>query len=74
MNLGNPSERTILDLAQKILELTGSSSKIVFLPLPSDDPVKRKPDITVAKNKLGWEPKTGIMDGLKHTIEYFQDI
>lgn len=74
VNLGNPSERTILDLAQKILELTGSSSKIVFLPLPSDDPVKRKPDITVAKNKLGWEPKTGIMDGLKHTIEYFQDI
>lgn len=74
VNLGNPSERTILDLAQKIIALTGSKSKIVFMPLPSDDPVKRKPDITVAKNKLGWEPKTGIMDGLKHTIEYFQDI
>ena len=74
VNLGNPSERTILDLAQKIIELTSSKSQIVFLPLPSDDPVKRKPDITVAKNKLGWEPKTGIMDGLKHTIKYFQDI
>ena len=74
VNLGNPSERTILDLAQKIIELTSSKSQIVFLPLPSDDPVKRKPDITLAKNKLGWEPKTGIIDGLKHTIEYFQDI
>ena len=74
VNLGNPSERTVLDLAQKVLELTGSTSKISFMPLPSDDPVKRKPDISVAKAELGWEPKVDIMDGLKKTIEYFKTI
>ena len=74
VNLGNPSERTVLDLAQKVLELTGSKSKLSFMPLPSDDPVKRKPDISVAKAELGWEPKVDIMDGLKKTIEYFKTI
>ena len=74
VNLGNPSERTVLDLAQKVLELTGSTSKISFMPLPSDDPVKRKPDISVAKAELGWEPKVDIMDGLKKTIEYFKTV
>lgn len=74
LNLGNPSERTVLDLAQKIIELTESKSKIKFLPLPSDDPVKRKPDITLAKEKLGWEPKVDIIDGLKNTVEYFKSI
>lgn len=74
VNLGNPSERTVLDLAQKIIELTESKSKIKFLPLPSDDPIKRKPDITLAKEKLGWEPKVDIIDGLKNTVEYFKSI
>ena len=72
LNLGNPSERTILDLAQRILRLTGSASRIVFAPLPVDDPVRRKPDITLAKEKLGWKPTTGIDEGLKKTIEYFE--
>ena len=74
VNLGNPSERTVLDLAQKVLELTGSKSKLSFMPLPSDDPVKRRPDISVAKAELGWEPKVDIMDGLKKTIEYFKTV
>lgn len=74
VNLGNPSERTVLDLAQKIIELTNSKSKITFLPLPTDDPVKRKPDITIAKNKLCWEPKVDITDGLTKTIEYFKSL
>lgn len=74
VNLGNPSERTVLDLAQKIIELTNSKSKIVFLPLPSDDPVKRKPDISLAKKELNWEPKVDIVDGLTNTIEYFKHI
>ena len=72
VNLGNPSERTVLDLAQIIIELTKSKSKITFLPLPSDDPVKRKPDISLAKEKLNWEPKTEITEGLKATIDYFK--
>ena len=74
VNLGNPSERTVLDLAQKVVELTGTSSKLKFMPLPSDDPVKRKPDISVAKKELGWEPTVDIMDGLKKTIEYFETV
>ena len=72
VNLGNPSERTILDFAKLILELTGSKSKIVYKPLPSDDPTKRQPDITLAKTKLNWEPKVDIKDGLKYTVEYFK--
>lgn len=74
VNLGNPSERTVLDLAQKVIDLTGSKSKIKFLPLPSDDPVKRKPDISLAKKELGWEPKVDILDGLTKTIEYFKTL
>ena len=74
VNLGNPSESTVLNLAEMIKKLTDSKSKIVFKPLPSDDPIKRKPDITLAKNELGWEPKIDIEDGLKNTIEYFKTV
>lgn len=73
INLGNPEEITILELAYKIKELTGSRSQIVFKPLPHDDPVRRKPDITLARKVLGWEPKTSLDEGLKRTIEYFED-
>lgn len=71
VNLGNPSERTILNLAEIIIKLTNSKSKLVFMPLPQDDPTQRQPDITVAKRELNWEPKTDIEEGLKKTIEYF---
>lgn len=71
-NLGNPTEHTILEFARKIKELTGSSSEIIFKPLPKDDPTRRKPDITKAKEKLGWAPKTSLEAGLKKTIEYFR--
>lgn len=74
VNLGNPSERTVLNLAEMITELTESSSKIKFMPLPSDDPIKRKPDITLAEKELGWAPKTDIKDGLRKTIEYFKTV
>ena len=73
VNLGNPSERTILELAEIIIKKAETKSKIVFRPLPSDDPVKRKPDITLAKNKLGWEPVIGIEEGLDLTIDYFKN-
>lgn len=71
VNLGNPTERTILEFAELIIKLTNSNSKIVYKPLPCDDPARRKPDITLAKEKLGWEPKVSIEDGLLKTIEYF---
>ena len=71
VNLGNPSERSILDFAKYIIELTNSNSKIVFKELPQDDPVQRKPDITLAKQELGWEPNVDIKAGLMKTIEYF---
>ena len=74
VNLGNPAERTILDFAKLILEFTGSKSKIVYKPLPSDDPTKRQPDITLAKTKLDWEPKVDIYDGLKQTVIYFEQL
>ena len=74
VNLGNPSERTVLNLAEIILEMTGSKSKITYKDLPSDDPIKRKPDITKAQEILGWEPKVDIKDGLAKTIEYFKSI
>ena len=74
VNLGNPSERTILDFAKLIIELTGSKSKIIYKPLPSDDPTQRKPDITLAKEKLGWEPMVNIEEGLLKTIEYFKEL
>ncbi len=71
VNIGNPEEYRIIDLANKIIELTGSRSKLKFLPLPQDDPKQRRPDITLAKQKLGWEPKVPLDQGLKKTIEYF---
>ncbi len=74
VNIGNPGEFTILELAQKVIELTGSKSKIVFKPLPSDDPMQRKPDITLAKEKLNWEPRISLEEGLKKTIEYFDNL
>jgi len=71
VNLGNPGEFTISELAEKIIELTGSSSTLSYEPLPSDDPVQRKPDITLAKTALDWEPKVHLEEGLKRTISYF---
>lgn len=71
VNLGNPSERTVYDLAELIIKLTNSNSKIKFAPLPQDDPLQRKPDISSAKKELGWEPKVDIEEGLLKTIEYF---
>jgi len=72
INLGNPEEISILELAYKIKDLTGSSSRIIFKPLPEDDPVKRQPDITLARKILGWEPKISLEEGLKKTINYFE--
>lgn len=74
VNLGNPLEYTILDFAKLIIELTNSNSEIIFKEIPSDDPVQRKPDITLAKEKLNWEPKISIKTGLKKTIKYFEKI
>jgi UDP-glucuronate decarboxylase len=74
VNLGNPHETTILELAEKIIELTKSKSKIIFNTLPPDDPKKRQPDITLAKEKLGWSPTTTLEDGLLKTIEYFDQL
>lgn len=71
VNLGNPSERTILEFAELILEMINSNSKIVYKPLPGDDPTQRKPDISLAQKELGWEPKVDIKEGLSKTIEYF---
>ncbi len=72
VNIGNPNEFTILELANKVIELTNSKSKIKYLPMPQDDPTQRKPDITLAKEKLdGWQPNIQLNEGLKHTIEYF---
>ncbi|GHV08703.1 NAD-dependent dehydratase [Campylobacterota bacterium] len=72
VNLGNPDEFTILQLAQKVIELTKSSSKIVYQPLPQDDPLQRKPVIDLAREKLGWQPTIKLEDGLIKTIEYFR--
>ena len=74
VNLGNPTEFTILDLAEKTIRLTGSKSKIIFKPLPQDDPLQRQPDIALAKEKLQWEPKIDVEKGLSKTIEYFRSI
>ena len=74
VNLGNPSERTILDLAKLIIKMTDSNSKLIFKPLPSDDPIKRRPDITLAKKELAWEPTVDIEIGLSKTIEYFRKL
>lgn len=74
VNIGNPGEFTMLELAELVLSLTGSKSKLVFQPLPSDDPRQRQPDITVAKEKLGWEPQVPLRDGLERTIAYFKTV
>ena len=74
VNIGNPGEFTMLELAEKVVELTGSKSKLVFQSLPSDDPKQRKPDISLARSKLEWEPKVGLEDGLKETISYFRKL
>ncbi len=74
INLGNPEEYKIIDLAKKIKEMTGSSSRIVFKELPPDDPVQRQPDITLAKKVLNWEPRVSLDEGLKRTIEYFKKV
>ena len=71
INLGNPNEFSILDLAEKVIKLTGSKSKLIFNPLPNDDPKQRRPDITLAKNKLDWQPTIELEEGLRHMIEYF---
>lgn len=74
VNLGNPSEFTILELAEKVLGLTSSTSKIVFKPLPKDDPRQRKPDISLAAEKLQWSPRVSLDDGLRLTVDYFKKI
>ncbi len=74
VNLGNPGEFSMLELAEKVLTLTGGTSKLVFQALPQDDPKQRKPDIELAKSKLGWEPKICLEDGLKETIAYFRSV
>ena len=72
VNLGNPIEFTITELAEKVIEMTGTSSKIIYKPLPEDDPTQRQPDITQAKSELNWEPVIALEEGLKPTIEYFK--
>jgi Nucleoside-diphosphate-sugar epimerases len=74
VNLGNPNESTILELAERIINLTGSRSKLEFHPLPGDDPVQRKPDITLARQLLGWYPHISLEQGLKKTIPYFEGL
>jgi UDP-glucuronate decarboxylase len=74
VNIGNPNEFTIKELAEKVIDLTGSGSKLIFKPLPSDDPMQRKPDISLAKKELDWEPKIQLEEGLKKTIDYFEQL
>jgi UDP-glucuronate decarboxylase len=74
VNLGNPTEFNMLELSEKILNITKSNSRLVFMPLPSDDPRQRKPDISLAKNELNWAPEISLNAGLGKTIEYFQRI
>ena len=74
VNLGNPNEFPVLELAERVIRMTGSTSKIVFKPLPTDDPKQRQPDIKLAKEKLGWQPTVELEDGLKRMIEYFKNV
>ena len=74
VNIGNPGEFSMLELAQKVIDITGSSSTITFQPLPQDDPLQRQPDITLAKKELGWEPHIKLEDGIKKTIAYFKEV
>src|SRR5690606_26983551 len=74
VNLGNPREFTIAELASSIIALTGSKSSIVTRPLPADDPRRRRPDISLANRELGWQPRVGLEEGLRKTIEYFRNL
>jgi UDP-glucuronate decarboxylase len=74
VNIGNPHEFTVRELAEQVIELTGSKSKLVFKPLPPDDPTKRRPDITLARTRLGWEPGVPLREGLAKTIDWFRSI
>jgi len=74
VNIGNPDEHTIKELAEMVIGLTGSESKIVYKPLPSDDPTRRKPTIELARDELGWEPQVKLMEGLGKTIDYFRGV
>ena len=74
INLGNPEELTIVDLAQRVIDLTGSSSKLVYSALPADDPLQRRPDITLARDLLGWQPRVGLHEGLRSTIAHFEKV
>ena len=74
INIGNPGEFTMIELADQIISMTGSSSKIVFKPLPPDDPRQRQPDISLAKSVLGWSPKISLAEGLESTVEYFRGL
>jgi len=74
VNIGNPNEFTMLELAEKVIKLTGTKSKIIYMPLPADDPTQRQPNISLAKKELGWEPKVMLEEGLIKTIDYFRSI
>ena len=74
VNIGNPVEFTIADLARLILQMTGSKSQLIFRPLPQDDPRQRKPDITLAQKELSWQPTVSLEEGLGRTIQYFEKI
>jgi UDP-glucuronate decarboxylase len=74
VNLGNPGEFTIHELAEAVIRQTGSKSKIIYEPLPQDDPLQRKPDISLARERLGWEPEVPLEEGLKRTIAYFREV
>ena len=74
INVGNPAEITMFELAERVLALTGGKSRIVLKPLPHDDPRQRQPDIRLAENVLGWRPRVSLDDGLKRTIEYFRQL
>ena len=74
MNLGNPGEFTIMELAETVIRLTGSHSTIVHAPLPADDPLQRKPDITLARETIGWQPTVQLEQGLERTIHYFRQL
>ena len=74
VNIGNPAEFTIRQLAEMVLEVTGSNSELVFEPLPVDDPTQRQPDLTLARSALGWEPEISLRTGLERTAEYFRRV
>ena len=74
VNIGNPNEFTIRELAEQVIRLTGTKSKLIYMPLPSDDPMQRQPNIDLAKKELGWEPRVQLAEGLTRTIEYFRSI